>query len=67
MSDAQDSSRVELSPTVLPVAVDGVLSVREGRHAVSYRLPIPYFGFLWAPLVSRRAREIGTLRVLAFF
>jgi putative MFS transporter len=43
---------------VLPVAVDGLLSVRDGRHVVSYRLPIPYFGFLWAPLVSRRAREI---------
>jgi MFS family permease len=52
------ASRTELSQEALPVAVDGVLSSQGGRHSVSYRLPIPYFGFLWAPLVSRRAREI---------
>jgi predicted MFS family arabinose efflux permease len=49
---------VHLSARNLPVAADGVLRLRDGRHRVSYRLPIPYFGFLWAPWVARRAREI---------
>lgn len=43
----------------LPVAVDAVLLDRNGRHRVSYRLPIPYFGFLWAPWVARRARQVA--------
>jgi AAHS family benzoate transporter-like MFS transporter len=42
----------------LPVAADAVLAVRDGRHRVSYRLPIPYFGLLWAPWVARRARQV---------
>ena len=49
---------VSLSPANLPVAADAVLSDRDGRHRVTYRLPIPYFGFVWAPLVARRARAI---------
>lgn len=47
-----------ISQQHLPVAVDGELFVRDGRHRVSYRLPIPYFGFMWAPWVARRARRI---------
>jgi MFS family permease len=47
-----------LPPDVLPVATDCML-VREGEnHRVSYRVPIPYFGLLWRPLVARRARRI---------
>jgi AAHS family benzoate transporter-like MFS transporter len=49
---------VPISAVTLPVAADAVLFVRAGRHRVSYRLPIPYFGFLWAPWVARRAREV---------
>jgi MFS family permease len=48
-----------LDPRALPVAYDAVLERGpEGRHRVRYRLPIPYFGFLWAPLVRRRARRV---------
>jgi predicted MFS family arabinose efflux permease len=47
-----------LAPRHLPVAADAVLLHRDGRHRVSYRLPIPYFGVLWAPWVARRAREV---------
>lgn len=47
-----------LSARHLPVAADAVMSLREGRHRVRYRLPIPYFGFLWAPWVARRARAV---------
>ncbi len=49
-----------LSPRNLPVAADARISRRDGRHRVSYRLPIPYFGPLWAPWVARRAREVET-------
>lgn len=47
-----------LPAQALPVAVGAVMSERGGRHRVDYRLPIPYFGLLWAPLVARRARAI---------
>lgn len=47
-----------LPPLVLPVASDALMTTRDGRHLVRYRLPIPYFGFLWAPWVARRARQI---------
>jgi AAHS family benzoate transporter-like MFS transporter len=48
-----------LDPRVLPLAYDAVLERgADGRHRVCYRLPIPYFAFLWAPLVRRRARRI---------
>ncbi len=43
---------------MLPVATDCVLRRDGDRHRVSYRLPIPYFGFLWRPLVARRAHRI---------
>ena len=33
-------------------------SSREARHRARYSIPIPYFGFLWAPWVARRAREV---------
>jgi MFS family permease len=49
---------VALAARHLPVAVDATLLARNGRHHVRYRLPIPYFGFLWAPLVARRARQV---------
>jgi predicted MFS family arabinose efflux permease len=49
---------VPLSARNLPVAADAVLLRRDGRHRVSYRLPVPYFAFLWAPWVSRRARQV---------
>jgi predicted MFS family arabinose efflux permease len=49
---------VPLSARHLPVAADAVLFTRDGRHRVSYRLPVPYFGFLWAPWVARRARAV---------
>lgn len=45
-------------PEVLPVAADARLHERDGRHTLSYRIPIPYFGFLWAPLIVRRARRV---------
>ena len=47
-----------LSAEVLPLAADAVLSPGPGGHRVTYRLPIPYFRPLWAPLVARRARRI---------
>ena len=48
-----------LDPRALPLAYDAVLERdADGRHRVRYRLPIPYFGFLWAPLVRRRARRV---------
>jgi predicted MFS family arabinose efflux permease len=49
---------VPLSARNLPVAADAVLFRRDGRHRVSYRLPVPYFAFLWAPSVARRARQV---------
>src|SRR5439155_14472926 len=49
---------VPLSARHLPVAADAVLLRVDGRHHVRYRLPVPYFGFLWAPLVARRARAV---------
>jgi predicted MFS family arabinose efflux permease len=54
----QSSDGVPLSARNLPVAADAVLVKRGGRHRVSYRLPIPYFAFLWAPWVARRARQV---------
>ena len=49
---------VALGPEALPLARDAVLEGRDGRHVVRYRLAVPYFGWLWAPLLRRRAREI---------
>jgi predicted MFS family arabinose efflux permease len=31
---------------------------REGRHVLRYGIPIPYFWWLWWPLVARRARAV---------
>jgi predicted MFS family arabinose efflux permease len=47
-----------LPASAVPVAADVVLVEEDGRHRVTYRLPLPYFGFLWAPLVARRARQV---------
>ena len=52
------AERLPLSPHQLPVAADAVLLRQDDRHRVTYRVPIPYFGFLWAPWVARRARQI---------
>src|SRR4051812_715277 len=54
----QGADGVALPAHVLPVAADAVLSRRGDSHRVPYRLPVPYFGFLWAPWVARRARAI---------
>src|SRR6266516_5346290 len=67
MDDRSSAGRVEaerprdgvpLSARTLPVAADAVLFKRDGRHRVSYRLPVPYFAFLWAPWVARRVRQV---------
>lgn len=48
-----------LPPEVLPLAADAELERgADGKHRVTYRLPIPYFRLLWAPFVRRRARRI---------
>src|SRR4051794_8016768 len=52
------SEGTPLSPQALPVAADAVLVRRDGYYRALYRLPIPYFGFLWAPCVARRARRV---------
>jgi predicted MFS family arabinose efflux permease len=49
---------IDLPASALPLAEEPRL-VRDGdRHRVTYRLRIPYFSFLWAPLLARRARAI---------
>jgi predicted MFS family arabinose efflux permease len=48
----------QLLPRELPVASEARIRPSDGGHRVTYRLPIPYFGFLWAPWVARRARQI---------
>ena len=53
-----EQGSLALPPTVLPVATDAALRRDGGRHRVSYRVPIPYFGFLWRPLIAQRARQI---------
>ena len=51
---------MRLPPEVFPLAADAELvQTADGRHRVEYRLPIPYFRLLWAPMVRRRARRIG--------
>jgi len=50
---------VKLAPEALPLVDDGELTRGpDGRHRVTYSIPIPYFGFLWAPFLRRRARAI---------
>jgi putative MFS transporter len=50
---------VKLPPEALPLAADAELTRDpDGLHRVTYVLPIPYFGVLWAPLLRRRARRI---------
>lgn len=58
MAGGHAAAGTPLPDRVLPVAADAILVEQDGRHRVRYRLPIPYFGFLWAPLVARRAREV---------
>ena len=41
------------------MAEDVRLERRDGRVVLRYRLPIPYFAFLWRPLVARRARAVA--------
>ncbi|MDX6588237.1 MAG: hypothetical protein QOI31_2710 [Solirubrobacterales bacterium] len=49
---------MELPAEVFPVAEKPRLEPRGGRHVVTYGIPIPYFGFLWSPLLAGRARRI---------
>lgn len=56
--DEGHTDGIRLSARNLPVATDAILTRSRGRHRVRYRLPIPYFAFLWAPLVARRARQV---------
>jgi MFS transporter, putative metabolite transport protein len=37
---------------------DARVECRDGRHVVSYSIAIPYFGWMWRPLVARRARAV---------
>lgn len=50
---------MDLPPSALPLAADAKL-VRDatGRHRATYRTTIPYFGWLWRPLLARRARRV---------
>jgi MFS family permease len=32
---------------------------RDGRHVVRFRVPIPYFGWAWRPLIARRAQAVA--------
>lgn len=48
----------ELPPEILPVAAHPVLETRDGGPRVSYRIAFPYFGWMWRPLIARRARQI---------
>lgn len=47
-----------LPPSVLPLASGARLCRQDGRHRVEYRLEIPYFAWMWRPLVARRARAV---------
>ena len=50
---------MKLAPEALPLVDDGELTRGpDGRHRVTYSTPIPYFGFLWAPFLRRRARAV---------
>jgi len=49
---------VALGPEVLPLARDAELERHDGGHVVRYRRALPYFGWLWAPLLRRRARAV---------
>jgi MFS family permease len=50
---------VILPPEVLPMAAEARLERgADGRHRVTYRVAVPYFRLLWAPLVRRRARRV---------
>lgn len=50
---------MRLPPEALPLAADAELTRGpDGRHRVDYRLPIPYFRWLWTLQVRRRARRI---------
>ncbi len=42
----------------LPLTDGAAIKVEDGRHRVSYHFSIPYFGWFWAPLIARRARQI---------
>ncbi|HEX8075408.1 MAG TPA: MFS transporter [Thermoleophilaceae bacterium] len=50
---------MRLSPETFPlVEAPELTRGPDGRHRVDYRLPIPYFRFLWALQARRRARAI---------
>ena len=58
MTAASPQSAAALPPQVLPIAQDARLHSEGGRHRVTYRVAVPYFGWFWAPLVARRARQV---------
>ncbi len=43
---------------VMPLAEEARIESVDGRHRVTYSVEIPFFGWLWAPLVRRRARRV---------
>ena len=48
-----------LPPEVLPMAADAELRREpDGTHRVTYSVAVPYFRFIWALFVRRRARRI---------
>jgi MFS family permease len=49
---------MELPYGALPATDGASLDLIDGRHVVRYRMAVPFFGFLFAPLVRRRARRI---------
>jgi predicted MFS family arabinose efflux permease len=51
-------SPITLSARALPLTAEARLDRCDGRHVASYRIDIPYFGWLWRPWIARRARAI---------
>jgi MFS family permease len=51
-------TRQELTPDVLPVAMDAILDTSGTSPRVTYRIAFPYFGWVWRPLINRRARAV---------
>ena len=54
----RSTTGTRLPASAVPVAADVAIVEEDGRHRVTYRLPVPYFGILWAPLIARRARQV---------
>lgn len=54
-----EATRVDLPPEVLPLASNAVLEHDGKRHRISYEVRIPFFGFIFVPLVRQRARKVA--------